>query len=50
MAVGKKVSVGIDIEKDVVAGVMMGVAAGVHEPNPIRIANSNRFFNFPPIN
>ena len=50
IAVGKKVSVGIDVEKDMVVGVTAGVTAGVQEPSPIRIANSNCFFNFLLIN
>jgi hypothetical protein len=44
-AVGHDVSVGIDVEvgKDIVVGVM----AGVQEPSPRTIANSNCFFNLP---
>ena len=45
-AVGNDVSVGIDVEvgKDIV----VGVTAGVQEPSPRTIANSNCFFNLPP--
>ena len=45
-AVGNDVSVGIDVEvgKDIV----VGVTAGVQEPSPRTIANSNCLFNLPP--
>ena len=45
-AVGDDLSVGIDVKvgKDIV----VGVTAGVQEPSPRTIANSNCFFNLPP--
>lgn len=45
-AAGLAVSVGIDV--DVGKDRVVGVTAGVQEPSPRTIANSNCFFNLPP--
>ena len=44
--VGNDVSVGIGVE--VGEDIVVGVTAGVQEPSPRTITNSNCFFNLPP--